>query len=251
MKKIVKYLVIVLLLFGGCLNVSADLIATPHNNDFFMDHQDEMQNGSIYYMKAEKNIQIYESPVSDKAIGTIEKGRVLHLHYMYEDDAGNLWGMQVLSDELCAWFKLEDMSEYYWDYLFYLDHEGELHSSGNQAIRFEENGWLVLWEYPGSDMVSGTMKTSETLDSKLPVKAGYQYVDEEGVKWLNISYKGTEGWLNTSDPLRSSKPDVMEVYLSEDELSGGFIPYLLGGLVIGVSVLTGILAAVKRKKNLK
>ncbi len=251
MKKMIKILTLVMMLSSMWLNVSADLIATPHNNDFFMDHQDEMKNGSSYYMKAEKNMQIYESPVSDKVIGKIEKGRVLQLHYMYEDDEGNLWGMQVLSDRVCAWFKLDDMSEYYWNYLFYLDHESELHSSGNKEIRFEEKGWLVLWEYPGSDMVSGTLNTSETLDTKLPVKAGWQYIDEEGVKWLNINYKGIEGWLNTSNPLQNAKPYVMKVYLSEDELSGGTASYLIGGLVIGVCVLTGVLTAVKMKKKQK
>ena len=249
MRRILKFLVIIFSLLNVLINVSADLVATPHNNDFFMEHKDEMQIGSNYYMKAEKKLSVYESPASDQVIGTIEKGRVLHLHYIYEDVNGTMWGMQVLSDELCAWFKLNDMSEYYWNYLFYLDHESEFHSSGSKEIRFEDKGWLVLWEYPGSDMVSGTIKTSETLDYQMPVRSGWQYIDEEGVKWLNISYKGSEGWLNTNAPLSRTMPDVMKVYLSKDELTGGFSSVLIGGLVIGVCALTGILAVTHRKKK--
>lgn len=248
MKKMLHGILLIALFFSFAVCVHADLLATPHENDFFMAHEDKMENGSNYYLKAEKKTPIYESPASDKIVGNLEKGRVIQLHYIYTDENGVKWGAQVISDELCAWVKMEDMSEFYWFVNFYMDHEEEMYSSGNRKIHYKENGWLVLWEYPGSDMISGAIKTSDTRNSEFPVRGGWQYTDQQGTDWIHVNYRGAEGWLNTKEPLSRSKPAVMDVIIGRNELSKNS-NFLIAGFAIIVCGLTGVLFALKKKRN--
>lgn len=248
MRKIILSVLVCLTVLINGMAVSADLLITPYENEFFMEHESEMSNASSHYMQAKVTTKIYDVPGSSKVIGEIEKGRVIHLHYTYVDEQGALWGMQLIDKATCAWFKLSDMKEYYWDFSFQMEHQNELFSSGKQII-YKGNDWLVLWEYPGSDMVSGTVNTKETQDYQRVIRAGYAYDDENGVRWLKINYSGIEGWLNTEEPLSSKKPEVMDIYLEVGFWSMYGTEVMIGCMVISVCALTGVLTILKRKRS--
>lgn len=242
--------------------LSADVLATPDHNSFYNRHKDEIQNGSSFYIQAKRDIAIVDYPGSSNVIGVVEEGRVLHLHYFYIDEHNEYWGMQVIDDSTCAWFKMKYVSEFYWNFSFQMEHEKEFKKPANEIIDFEGDGWIVLWEYPGSDMVSAAILVSDTKDLQYPIRAGYAYTDSKGVRWVTIRFRGEYGWLNTSEPLSDIKPDVMEVNLVLEE---NFDPskydfseslfdlygreLLIGTLVSGVCALTGVLVILKKKRS--
>ena len=262
MKKIIKILAVIFMLGSMTLNAKANMIGYPHNNDFFIDHQDEMENGTKYCYEAKVDVAVVDYPNSNNIIGVIEKGRVLWLDYMYKDEKGTYWGMQVLNDEDCAWFSLKNMSEAYTNVQFWMEHQEEFKKTYYEQIYFEEEAWLVVWDYPGSDRITGALPTSVTRDKKYPLYEGAEYTDKNGVRWTSIQHMGAEGWLNMESVLSDTKPEVAaSVRWSIDEnfnpadypdLGKSFVELyakeiLIGGVVIGVCVLTGILA-LRRKK---
>ena len=256
MKKIVLILSMLLMTFSAVINISADYITMP-DDDFFKDHGDEISAWGLWH-QAQKDIAVVAYPGSDEILGVIEEGRVIRVLHLYEDSQGVLWGAQSTDDQ-GLWFKMKHLPEYYANFNFWNDHQDEFKKTYYVPIYFEEDAWLIVWEYPGSDRISGTLPTSVTRDKRYPLYEGAEYTDEHGIRWTSISHMGVSGWLNMEAMLSDTEPEVQSIWISIDEnfdpsqydFSESFLELygkelLIGGLVIGVCALTGILA-VKRK----
>ena len=260
MNKIIKIIAVIFMMGSMTMNVKADVVIPP-DDDFFNEHGDEI-NVWGYWHQAKRDVAIVEHPNSKNIIGVIEKDRVIRVIHLYEDERGVLWGAQNYEDT-AIWFKMDDLPKYYANFDFCEDHQEEFKKTYYVPIYFEEDAWMIVWEYPGSDRISGVLHTSETRDKKYPLYEGQEYTDENGVRWTSIGYKGVSGWLNMEEIISYEKPEVKSVYLELDEnfnpvdypdLGKSFAELyakeiLTGGLVIGVSVLTGILAALKKKRG--
>ncbi len=255
MKRWMK-LILPIFLFCSMVSVHADYIAFP-DGEFFNDHEGEIDTWG-YWHKAEKAIAIVDYPGSDEIVGVIEKDRVIRVFFLYEDSQGVLWGAQ---DE-GIWFKMKHLPKFYANIDFWMEHQEEFKKTYYVPIYFEEDAWLVVWEYPGSDHISGTLPTSVTRDKQFPLYEGAEYTDKNGVRWTSISHMGVSGWLNMEAMLSDTEPEVKSIFLTLDEnfdiadypeLEMSFLEMhakeiLISTLVIGVCVFTGVLFVLKKKK---
>ena len=180
MRKIVLGMLILLNLF--IMPIHAYLLPEPEKDDFYRKYRDEIINASSMYVCAHRQIPVYDAPDSDNIIGVIEKGAVLHLWYSYEDEKGNMLGMQII-DEQNIWFPLKYTSDYHWYFNFWNDYQDKFKKTYHKQILFEEDAWLILWEYPGSDRISGTLATEHTRSKEYPIYEGMEYVDKNGKRW--------------------------------------------------------------------
>lgn len=268
MRKTTFLLTVLMMLCSVCLSASADLITGPSDDDFYDQHEMEINSPMSLY-EADREIAIVKYPNSSEIRGVIEKGRIITAEFTYTDETGEMWGMQRLDDGTGAWFSLKHMT-YVKGYIdFWYEHyyeKKDITTSNNEIIRFEEEGFLVLWEYPGSDLVAYAPPTEITHRDEYPIKAGSEYIDEDGTRWLDVSidFRTYIGWLNMSEPVMSEKPAVIErkitldenfdptgyEYLLEDSIWERYEnEFLIGSLVIAACALTGIFFFISLKRK--
>ncbi|MBP3399380.1 MAG: hypothetical protein J6K75_06455 [Erysipelotrichaceae bacterium] len=196
-----KLICLCLLLFLFPLHIQADVIAEPWGDEFYIDHQEEMTIEYRYY-ETTSEINIMESPVSDIVKGKVETGRIIHVEFLYTDEQGTLWGMQVLRNDKGAWFKMEHLKPVKGHNDFINEHPELIEIEKTRS--FDEDGWLTLYRYPGSSIINSSFEAKWTRDDKYPLTYTYEYTDEQGNLWIYVPFfEHNEGWINTSEPLKT------------------------------------------------
>ncbi|MBE6107516.1 MAG: hypothetical protein E7192_02620 [Erysipelotrichaceae bacterium] len=252
LRKIKDWMVVMLLMGCFILNVHADMIVGPENDDFYQNHQREIYS-LVRLFQADKDIDVVKSPDSDEVLTVLQKGKVIRVDFTYKDAEGKLWGMQKMEDDTGAWFEMEFMSHHKDQHDFWDEHPNM--KSSNEIIQFNQKGYLILWEYPNSNMIASAPPTS-ILDREIPIKGGVEYIDENGTRWVRvgIDFRTYLGWLNMDEPVSKRYPDSVGFSI---DLNGNETqiqhPYdqsmLISTLVIGVCILTGVLTWVKKKQK--
>lgn len=252
MKKNYVWLVVVLLVCCFFLNVHADMIVGPENDDFYQEHQTEIYS-LVRLFQADKEIDVVKSPDSNEVLTVLQKGKVIRVDFTYKDTDGKLWGMQKMEDDTGVWFEMEFMSHPKDQHDFWDEHP-DLKSSG-EIIRFNQKGYLILWEYPNSNMIASAPPTS-VLDREIPIKGGAEYIDENGTRWVQvgIDFRTYLGWLNMDEPVSRKYPDSVGFSIDlngeQTQIQHSYDQsILIGALVVSVCVLTGVLVWFKKKRK--
>lgn len=248
-KKLKSTLILFAFVFGFLIDVHADLIVGPQNDEFYQENELEIYS-LVRLFEAEKDIDVVKNPKSEEILTVIKKGTVIRVDYCYTDDGGQLWGMQKSEDDSGLWFSMTDMVHIKDQHDFWDEHPNM--KSSNEIISFNKKGYLILWEYPNSGMVASAPPTS-VLDREQPIKGGVEYIDENGTRWVQVSidFRTYLGWLNMDEPISRNVPKVVgySIRMNEDEQRTYSKEMLIGGLVIGVCVLTTGLTGLRRKRG--
>ncbi len=285
MKKLLLLCLFMLLLQ---LPINADVLIEPWGDEFYKDHQEEMEIEYRYYQTTE-DLEVMISPVSDQVRGVVDDGHIIRVEFLYIDDQGTLWGMQVLKNDKGAWFKMDTLSAVKEHNDFMGDHP-ELEEI-NKKIEIDGNGYFIFWQYPGSVLINSSSEAYWTKDETYPMYISYEYIDEQGNLWVYVpQWAGQSGWINTNAelveqrpsntavsrisnsgtveptpaatpvstpaPSNSSTPESQPQQSVEDGSLDMFVEddcssaVLISALVIGVCTLTGVIAILQyRKRN--
>lgn len=199
MKKLFCLCLAALLLLANLPTVRADVIFEPMDDDFYEEHRDECEYHDRSYTANGPNgdVTVYESPISDRVIKTVDNGESLWVSYIYEDENGILWGCTGDWSEESGWVPMPYLALIY-DHISFAEEYG--HSFLEEAGELDES-WqgkeIYFWEYPGSS----DPYSMELQEDYMP---GYDrvYVDGNGDRWGRLTYYFgiRDCWINLDAP---------------------------------------------------
>lgn len=234
MKRTAKILctLLALLLLLPCVLTAAlaDVLWEP-NDSFYSKHYGDCYQVYRYFIcnGPDGYVNGYKAPNSKKIEDVFQNGVKVYVSMAYEKDGVEYGVVEYSKDEngepqpafygraKTAWLRLDELSLVYDAESFDDEHWSE-YQSGEVSFDVSECKTIVLWTYPGSGVISGTISASE-LDSSAELYLSNKWVDEDGREWGKIGYwRGIRNvWICASDPenedisfdVRISEPDVL------------------------------------------
>lgn len=199
MKKLFCLCLAALLLLANLPTVRADVIFEPMDDDFYEEHREECVYHDRSYTANGPNgdVTVYESPISDRVIKTVDNGESLWVSYVYEDENGIQWGCSGDWGEESGWVPMPYLVLIY-------DHISFEEDYGNAFLQEEgtlDESWqgkeIYFWEYPG-----GPNPNSMTLQEDYMPGYDRVYVDDNGNRWGRITYYFglRDCWFNLDAP---------------------------------------------------
>ena len=166
-------------------SVKADVIVEP-TDDFFQRHRSECVYEDRTYVAGgpEEALKVYKSPIQNKVVGTIEKGEMVHLYYIYTYD-DNSWGYLEYYKDLKwveGWVPMAYVTELYDSVSFWNDYRDRIVSESGSLSEELMDSKLYFWNYPGGEIVG-----KATIEEYTP-GYGAVFTDEEGRQWGEIHY---------------------------------------------------------------
>lgn len=252
----------------------ADLIYEP-DNDFLLKNRNrtEYVERNFYINGSEGKAIVYDDPDSPEEFAVLVNGVELTVYNTYKKDRTE-WGLVEFSidedgmvenaydDALTGWMLMDDLLVVYDNTNFFEEHADEFYmfDSSYEAI-IEAGEDAVLWTYPGSGEMAGTLYEPENL------QLGTAYDDSDGRQWGFIDYHfgNRDVWICISDPTNENIPvfgvEAPEL-ISPASIKSGLIEDLesqntefpikiIIALVAVVVVATAILIPVLMRKKAK
>ena len=204
MKKIFCVLMTILLL---SINVSADILWEPFDNDYYWDHYQQAATvAAVYEVPEGMTVNIYTAPVNGTLIKTLEEDTAIYVGFSLKED-GEVWatGYPLGDFDTEGWFRLGRLQKQYSHIEFINDYADQIAAEEAWLVASEVGGTIYTWTYPGSGVSDGILEEellssgSEYNDGK--VSYGLVYTDPEGGRWGYIGYHmGHVGWMYLDDP---------------------------------------------------
>ncbi len=240
MRKHLFFLISLLSLMLHLLPVSADYIVEPVDN-FLSNHQDECVEHYRYYTNPNP-LDIYLDPDQPNAYHQAKEGNTFKINYLYTDQNGIVWGNQGME----CWVKMDSLELLYSSIDFTEDYESSFVFISGEILRFPQDHYIALYEYPNSDWISGYIDTNLIKDGYF-VRPDCKYVDENGTVWLRTLFADQSGWFKEDAELSTRKPEVREIVLyNPHKESRNTLTFALVG---AACILTGIVSLVFKKKT--
>lgn len=248
-----------ILIWSG--SVSADIIMTPSDDDFYDEHEDECETESYRKYTVMTDCDIMASPVSSSVIRTAWEGQIIGINTFYTDENGMRWGYDY--DDIrnniigefrqCGWVKMENLQVIYDSISFVEEHEEEFAEYAGELDKLPSEGNICLWEYPGSQELAAAVPPEELL---LP-DARYVYTDISGNKWVYIDQRNS-GWIYAPDPcadLRSGAAVTAEAAarvayveaVPERSMADDFLLPVI--LAVFAAAVSGALLCISKKRS--
>lgn len=197
MKKVLCFIIIMLLM---SVQVSADVIWEPYDDDFYDEHRDELEyEDRVYTIK--KSTEFFNEP-NGKVQKTLDTDEKYTVSYIYTDVDGKKFGMiNDYKNDKGLWFEMDNATRIYDGDAFYdehvtdfLEYDGRFDSTVITGINF--------YEYPCSDEIVYT--TTEQDESYLQSNLNFynMYLDADNRMWGQVGYfLGHRGcWVCLDDP---------------------------------------------------
>ncbi len=230
--------------------VYGDVIWEPQDSFYEKERENCEYVGRTYFANGEKGyVTVYENPKSRQVVTDLENGENIHIRFTYEDKSGREWGITEFNDKSykTGWMLMDEVIARYDHISFHEDHKKEFVDYDGSFDPNEYEDKIVVWEYPGSDVISSHLYMNE-LKEYLP-DFSYMYTDNDGEKWAYFAYymARRNGWVCLTDPNNESLPTIKVDY-------EGLIPaskpdrtlvqrngsWLFIGLVAGLVIVTAI-----------
>ena len=267
MKKTRRFAAVMLCLCLCCaLSVSAlaDVIWVPEN-DFYNAHYDEMTNVvRHYYTNGALGYVTVQAKPGGAAIVNIPNGEKLYVSVSYTAQNGENWGLvevdgngASVDETVTGWVKMSDMLLVYDSQAFYEDHRDELQHPGDMC-GLEYGKEYVLWAYPDSGVVTGTV----TFDESWEFQFKDTYTDPDGRLWgyVGYYYGHVEAWICIDDPESETIPgqEIMtgELIPAKDApevRSGAVSPYVTaavaGAVIVAAAVIIAVVLRSKKRRE--
>ena len=242
-----------------CPISNADVAWEPED-DFYRKHADEcrlVRKEDLLANGPEGKVTVWQSPVSDREVGTKENRSKVYVEYVYKDKRGYEWGIVSIGGGKTGWVPM--------DYLivepglknFYNKHSEEFKDGYDDFIPPEGVETVYFWSYPGSGKVMNKMPIYPE-DS---IGISNSYTDKDGRQWGYVDYfRQADGWICMSDPANAQIPvneeDAAGVVMPPEpteiikpQSAGAAVLVLVAVLVAAVVVGTVILVLVLYKKK--
>ena len=204
MKRLMNFTLALLLVFNLIIPAYADILYIPED-PFLEEYLNESQRMDRSF-QALTEVTVYESPESDKKMGTLAKDEPIFIYYVFTDAQGNQWGYceryetETYTLEFSGWLPMAYM-ELVYDYISFNEDYSDtfLQQTGQLGDEYaSETVWF--WNYPGSE-------TGETFDMAawaadyLP-EYDTVYQDGEGRSWAYVGYYygRRHFWICLDDP---------------------------------------------------
>lgn len=228
-KNLLRTLTAVLLsctVLSGGARAFADVIMEPYNSSdrFYELYYKECElESTVRHYTALTDMEIMESPLSDKAVRTVKEGDILHTNAFYTDSEGVRWAYAYYwgDDDKSGWYKAENAEVIYDHISFVEEHEDELTEYKGQLSGFTPKEQVVLWKYPNSGEANRICPAKNWFPDEyvftLDYLGTYTYIDENGSEWVYIRYE-PEGWVYTADPESDlNEKQIWDSYSSIEE----------------------------------
>jgi hypothetical protein len=248
----------VMLFVFDCPVSNADVAWEPED-DFYKRHAQEcrlVREKDLIANGPGGSITIWESPVSDKEVGTKENGSEVYVEYTYTDKRGHEWGIVPLAGYKCGWVPMDYLVKEPGLQNFINKHRDEYQEYNEEFIPPEGVETVCFWSYPGSGEVISKMAVYPE-DS---IGISTSYTDKDGRQWGYVGYfRLAEGWICMSDPANDRIPvneeDAADVVMPPEPTeiikpqSDGTAVVLAAVLVAAVVVGTVILVLLLYRKR--
>ncbi len=227
MKKVGILSLCMLLFFMGNIQiVRADVIWEPRS-DFYWDNAEECDFVGEYYLTDGKEgyVTLYKEPGSSEETGRIENGKRFYVGFSYTDKTGEVWavlelwkyesqkGEWIAEDATEGWTQMTELKERYNEADFRKEYAASFQTYADEMASYEIKEAIYLWEYPGSDMMMGKIRSY--MQSEDVPAYEYIYTDPDGRRWSYIGYYyGQSGWVCIDEP--ESKNIETSYELTED-----------------------------------
>lgn len=242
MKKIVIFLFACVFLALNVHTAYADVLIEPEDS-FYRNHADECHSERKYYI-SEAPVSILSSPNDKRGYSTAPVDSCFYISWIYTDKKGNQWGLYDGVD-VSYWVKMDQLVPIYSHEEFMSEHASEIIE---ESITFnpDQNGYVTLYEYPGSPWISDVLNTEWISEGSFTVHQ--IYVDEQGQRWGYMPYyRMHNGWINLDDAITENEPQrVAPVIFIPSEKPSSIL--WISIMVIAVCAITGILYVRKHKK---
>lgn len=210
MKKIFCILMTILLL---SVNVSADILWEPFDNDYYWDnYQHATTVAAIYEVPEGSTANIYTAPVGGTLIQTLEAGTAVYVGFSLEEN-GEVWatGYPLGDLDTEGWFRLGRLQKQYSHKEFINDNADQIAAEEAWLIAKDVGGDLYTWTFPGSGISDGVIEQevleADTGYNEGKVSYGLVYTDPNGGRWGYIGYHmGHVGWMYLDDPTSPEPP---------------------------------------------
>lgn len=248
-KLVLGFYAFIILTVQICTISNADVAWEPQNN-FFKHHADECRRvkEDLITNGYGGKVVIWESPVSDREIDSIENGTWVFVGYEYTDKRGYNWGL-VDNGGKTGWAPMDYLEVEPGLRSFSQKHSDEVQKfSGNYELP-DGTDKLYFWTYPGS----GEITAEFPVDSDEHISIHSSYTDKDGMQWGYVNYFYThDGWICMSDPSNDQIPvneeDAADAVMPPEptviikpQPEGPNIVILVAILVVVVGAGTGIL----------
>jgi hypothetical protein len=184
------------------------VIITPNDNDFFSRHEKECTYiGRSYYANGVSGfISLKTAPISNTEVSKINNGNTVLIQFTYHYN-GELWGVVIGDKECSGWIPMSQLVIVY-DYIsFDEDHKNDFYEykGGYESLK-NAKGKVVLWSWPGSGKVKGTVDVSEI--PEYDPRFSHAYKDKQGREWLYTDYwcGYRNFWICLNDPTNAKIP---------------------------------------------
>lgn len=212
MKKMLTFLLSLMLLLSLCPAALADIAYEPSDN-FYEKHMDECSyENRWYYTNGGEGYVVGFSFPTGSAQEAFPNGTRFLVSWTY-GEGGDTWGCieydsETLThgyDDKSCWVKMSDMQVDYDSESFTAEHAADIVEETNEIKLPDYKTYMVCWKYPGSDTVRYTIGGhADTISFQ---KA---YTDPAGRKWGYCGYwQGhRQFWVCLDEPFNENlEPD--------------------------------------------
>ena len=253
----------------AAIPVHADVIYEPYDNDFFREHEKDMvREDHIFEVIAEKGSDVYESPVSSKTVGSVQKGERFLGAVSYRDEQGNTWICLTKfmgTSPFEGWVSADCLWVVYDSSLFHEQYAGSIAAKSGTVTVTPDTKDVYLFPYPGAPEAYNILhpKGNETIQlDYLGV-----FTEEDGTEWGNVTYYygNRDVWVRLDHPEKSPeelypdglpvydkrvKPDPSTVLVLQPEDPKNRFSLIIVGVLAGIAVVSTalILFLMKKKK---
>ena len=268
MKKMLVFMLSLVLLLSLCPAALADVIAMPQDS-FFEKHRDECRHENRgYYTNGSDGYVVGMNAPEGSSKVVFPNGTHFVVSWTY-GEGEERWGFmeydsetleQSYGDASC-WVKMSDMLSDYDSESFMAEHEAELVEESAQVVIPDYQTYMICWAYPSSDTVKFTIGGhANTIDFH------QTYTDTQGRKWGYCGYwRGHRNfWVCLDDPFNqqlspgeeyvdvlsqlipAADEAAMEAALKGEKASNRALMF---GAVGVVAIAAALLAYVLKKKK--
>lgn len=253
-KKITCLLLTLALLLGAGLPARADVIWEPVDDRFYESRREEMTYvNAAYEVAPGGSCCLYQAPDRQKVLDTFEAGDQIRVSYVLEYK-GEQWGCtEIRKNEkwVTGWLRINRLGKIYDSADFVRDHSREF---VEETIELTDlSGDVMVWTYPNSGQVERTITIDADYQETLYFTS--HYIDENGERWGHVGYyMGPCSWVCIDDLYNEARegrpvPTDFDGCVTEPEKAQSPDLLLVGGLVAGVVVATGIMIFLMKRKS--
>ena len=249
-------LILVLLVF--VLPVSADMLWEPFDNNYYSKNYDGLDYmDRTYYVPDGMTANLYESPISNTVVRTLEAGTRIYIG-PYGEINGETWAAgYVYYDFDEGWLRLNRLQLEYDHEAFEADFGSQFVTTDDKLTREDIDGDIQTWTYPGSGISSRIIPADALGGGYNDGIMDFRYVwtDPNGGRWGYVGYyMGRCGWVWLDDPTNPEPP--VRVYLTENTVtdtspeeapSGSSVIWVIIPVAALVLVTAAAVALLKKK----